>query len=103
MATRQTGTGDFFEAFSEFIKKEIEEAVEKKMIECLPEALRRARQNPTMSNQEVMQALRIKSYDKLRTLRNNGTLSYIKDGGQILYPTESVEKYLEERTIKGKF
>lgn len=89
--------------FRSFLEEAVEHAVERKLHEVLPKAIKKANRSGTMSAQDVMKELNINSYSKLKRLRDKGILSYIQEDGHIIYPTESVDRYKKDHLIEGKY
>lgn len=51
---------------------------------------------------EAAEKLGISPY-KLRHLREKGVLSYIKNGSTYTFPAQSIQNYVDEFLIKGKY
>ena len=85
----------------EEIKKIIAEAVSHTVKEQLPEAIRRGTQKPYLTGEELM---KLTGFSKrhLVYLRQSKKIPFIQHGRKILYPTEKIEKFLNENYVKAR-
>lgn len=43
------------------------------------------------------------SATKQHRMRKKGKVTYVQDGGTILYPRESIDQYVSEHTVSGEY
>lgn len=82
---------DLLQTFENLIKEAVKEQ--------LPQ-LRNSFQKNWLSTEEVMEMMNV-SRRTVQNYRDEGKISYSQDGRKILYPRESIEKYLRENMIKA--
>jgi len=82
---------DLLQTFENLIKEAVKEQ--------LPQ-LRNSFQKNWLSTEEVMEMMNV-SRRTVQNYRDEGKISYSQDGRKILYPKESIEKYLRENMIKA--
>jgi len=82
---------DLLQTFENIIKEAVKEQ--------LPQ-LRNSFQKNWLSTEEVMEMMNV-SRRTVQNYRDEGKISYSQDGRKILYPKESIEKYLRENMIKA--
>ena len=74
--------------------------LEAKISAKIEEAVERATAKRYLTSKEVRELTGF-SARKLHYLRTGGSLSFVQHGNSILYPTESVFKFLEAHRVRG--
>ncbi|WP_445666768.1 hypothetical protein [Fodinibius sp. AD559] len=83
--------------FREIISDEVESLLERR----IPKIIRRANSKEYLSTADFKQLSGF-SYRKQHYLRSEGKISFSQEGRKIVYRTEDVEKFMDERRIKAQ-